>query len=103
VSAISHHLMKNKDLEYRNGKLIISCNRWDLQVNCMKHEICILNVFTYRCLWNSLSHALGIFRKGKFSGSDTSKLEDQAPKSEVCTTRYVCSLSLEQKLLTTLF
>lgn len=31
VSAISHHLMKNKDLEYRNGKLIISCNRWDLQ------------------------------------------------------------------------
>ncbi|XP_045826309.1 putative ribosome biogenesis ATPase nvl isoform X2 [Trifolium pratense] len=57
VSAISHHLMKNKDLEYRNGKLIISCN--------------------------SLSHALGIFRKGKFSGSDTSKLEDQAPKSEI--------------------
>ncbi|GAU19380.1 hypothetical protein TSUD_76240 [Trifolium subterraneum] len=57
VSAISHHLMKNRDLEYRNGKLIISCN--------------------------SLSHALGIFRKGKFSGSDTSKLEDQAPKSEI--------------------
>lgn len=27
VSAISHHLMKNKDLEYRNGKLIISWNR----------------------------------------------------------------------------
>ncbi|KEH21161.1 uncharacterized protein [Medicago truncatula] len=57
VSAISHHLMKNKDLEYRNGKLIISCN--------------------------SLSHALGIFRKGKFSGRDTSKLEDQALKSEI--------------------
>ncbi|KAI5383551.1 uncharacterized protein LOC127105237 isoform X2 [Lathyrus oleraceus] len=56
VSAISHHLMKNKDLEYRNGKLIISCN--------------------------SLSHALGIFRTAKFSGRDTSKLEDQALKSE---------------------
>lgn len=27
VSAISYHLMKNKDLEYRNGKLIISSNR----------------------------------------------------------------------------
>ena len=27
VSAISYHLMKNKDPEYRNGKLVISCNR----------------------------------------------------------------------------
>ncbi|XP_061337840.1 uncharacterized protein LOC133284778 [Gastrolobium bilobum] len=57
VSAISNHLMKNKDLEYRNGKLVISCN--------------------------SLSHALGIFHKGKFSGRGTSKLEDQAVKSEM--------------------
>ncbi|CAK8579259.1 unnamed protein product [Lathyrus sativus] len=57
VSAVSHHLMKNKDLEYRNGKLIISCN--------------------------SLSHALGIFRAAKFSGRETSKLEDQALKSEI--------------------
>ncbi|XP_073226139.1 uncharacterized protein [Cicer arietinum] len=57
VSALSHHLMKNKDLEYRNGKLIISCN--------------------------SLSHALNIFqKKEKFCGKDTSKSEDQALKSE---------------------
>lgn len=27
VSAISYHLMKNKDTEYRNGKLVISSNR----------------------------------------------------------------------------
>ncbi|XP_025637079.1 uncharacterized protein [Arachis hypogaea] len=57
VSALSYHLMKSKDLEYRNGKLVISCN--------------------------SLSHALGIFHKGKLIGKNTSKLEDQAVKSEV--------------------
>ncbi|XP_027340718.1 putative cell division cycle ATPase [Abrus precatorius] len=57
VSAISYHLMKNKDPEYRNGKLVISCN--------------------------SLSHALSIFHKGKSNGRDTSKLEDQAVKSEM--------------------
>ncbi|XP_040873822.1 uncharacterized protein [Glycine max] len=56
VSAISYHLMKNKDTEYRNGKLVISSN--------------------------SLSHALNIFHKGKSSRRDTSKLEDQAVKSE---------------------
>ncbi|XP_027916950.1 uncharacterized protein LOC114176194 isoform X2 [Vigna unguiculata] len=56
VSAISCHLMKNKDPEYRNGKLVISSN--------------------------SLSHALSIFHKGKSSRGDTLKLEDQAVKSE---------------------
>ncbi|BAT73024.1 hypothetical protein VIGAN_01047800 [Vigna angularis var. angularis] len=56
VSAISYHLMKNKDPEYRNGKLAISSN--------------------------SLSHALSIFHKGKSSRGDTLKLEDQAVKSE---------------------
>ncbi|XP_047156292.1 uncharacterized protein LOC124827307 [Vigna umbellata] len=56
VSAISYHLMKNKDPEYRNGKLVISSN--------------------------SLSHALSIFHKGKSSRGDTLKLEDQAVKSE---------------------
>ncbi|ESW32115.1 hypothetical protein PHAVU_002G294200 [Phaseolus vulgaris] len=56
VSAISCHLMKNKDPEYRNGKLLISSN--------------------------SLSHALSIFHKGKSSKGDTLKLEDQAVKSE---------------------
>ncbi|MED6113165.1 hypothetical protein PIB30_068310 [Stylosanthes scabra] len=57
VSALSYHLMKSKDLVYRNGKLVISCN--------------------------SLSHALGIFHKGKLIGRNESKLEDQAVKSEV--------------------
>jgi hypothetical protein len=28
VSAISYHLMNNKDPEYRNGKLLISSKRW---------------------------------------------------------------------------
>ncbi|XP_054810141.1 peroxisomal ATPase PEX6 isoform X2 [Prosopis cineraria] len=56
VSAISYHLMKNKDPEYRNGKLVISCN--------------------------SLSRALGIFQDGKSNGRDTSKLEAQDVKSE---------------------
>ncbi|RZC13607.1 putative AAA domain-containing protein C24B10.10c isoform C [Glycine soja] len=56
VSAISYHLMKNKDTEYRNGKLVISSN--------------------------SLSHALNIFHKGKSSRRDASKLEDHAVKSE---------------------
>ncbi|XP_019444640.1 PREDICTED: uncharacterized protein LOC109348599 isoform X1 [Lupinus angustifolius] len=51
VSAISDHLMNGKDPEYRNGKLVISCN--------------------------SLSHALDIFQEGKFIGRDTLKLEAQ--------------------------
>ncbi|KAJ7952236.1 P-loop containing nucleoside triphosphate hydrolases superfamily protein [Quillaja saponaria] len=56
VSAISYHLMHNKDPEYRNGKLVISSN--------------------------SLSHGLSIFQKGKSSGKDTQKLEAQAVKTE---------------------
>ncbi|XP_039690299.1 ribosome biogenesis ATPase RIX7 [Medicago truncatula] len=56
VSAISYHIMKNKEPEYRNGKLIIPCN--------------------------SLSHALGIFQAGKFGDRDSLKLEAQAVTSE---------------------
>ncbi|GAV85097.1 AAA domain-containing protein [Cephalotus follicularis] len=51
VSAISYHLMKNKDPEYRNGKLVISSN--------------------------SLSHGLSIFQQGKSVCKDTLKLEAQ--------------------------
>ncbi|XP_047340885.1 peroxisomal biogenesis factor 6-like [Impatiens glandulifera] len=51
VSAISYHLMKNKDPHYRNGKLVISSD--------------------------SLSHGLSIFQEGEFSGNDTLKLEAQ--------------------------
>ncbi|KAL7169296.1 hypothetical protein ACSBR2_034361 [Camellia fascicularis] len=62
VSAVSYHLMNNKDLEYRHGKLVISSS--------------------------SLSHGLSIFQEGKSSGKDTLKLEVQtepsmdAPKDE---------------------
>ncbi|XP_021592203.1 uncharacterized protein LOC110599899 isoform X2 [Manihot esculenta] len=49
VSAISYHLMNNKDPEYRNGKLVISSK--------------------------SLSHGLSIFQEGKIGGKGTLKLE----------------------------
>ena len=52
VSAVSHHLMNNKDPEYRNGKLVISSK--------------------------SLSHGLNIFQEGKSSGKDTMKLVAKA-------------------------
>ncbi|XP_043716106.1 uncharacterized protein LOC122664377 isoform X2 [Telopea speciosissima] len=52
VSAISYHLMNNKDPEYRNGKLVISSK--------------------------SLSHGLSIFQEGNSVGEDTLKLEANA-------------------------
>ncbi|OVA16930.1 AAA+ ATPase domain [Macleaya cordata] len=56
VSAISYHLMNNKDPEYRNGKLVISSK--------------------------SLSHGLSIFQEGKCDGKDTLKLEANADASK---------------------
>ncbi|XVE64308.1 hypothetical protein DITRI_Ditri07aG0090700 [Diplodiscus trichospermus] len=56
VSAISYHLMNNKDPEYRNGKLIISSK--------------------------SLSHGLNIFQQGKSCGKDTLKLETNAESAK---------------------
>ncbi|KAI3407270.1 AAA domain-containing protein [Psidium guajava] len=56
VSAISYHLMNNKDPDYRNGKLLISSE--------------------------SLSHGLSIFQEGKSSGKDMLKLETHAEKSK---------------------
>ncbi|CAN1254151.1 Uncharacterized AAA domain-containing protein C24B10.10c [Linum perenne] len=50
VSAISYHLMNNRDPDYRSGKLIISSK--------------------------SLSHGLSIFQEGKSVGNNTLKLED---------------------------
>ncbi|KAL0321497.1 UNVERIFIED_CONTAM: Spastin [Sesamum calycinum] len=52
VSAISYHLMNNKNPEYRNGKLVISSN--------------------------SLSHGLSIFQGGKSGGKDTLKMDTNA-------------------------
>ncbi|XP_066400777.1 uncharacterized protein [Miscanthus floridulus] len=49
VSAVSYHLMNNKDPEYRNGKLVLSTK--------------------------SLSHALEIFQGNKMSDKDSMKLE----------------------------
>ncbi|XP_072999376.1 uncharacterized protein [Typha latifolia] len=57
VSAVSYHLMNNKDPEYRNGKLVISSK--------------------------SLSHALDIFQVNKLSGKDTLKLEASMDSSKV--------------------
>ncbi|OMO66999.1 hypothetical protein COLO4_30261 [Corchorus olitorius] len=56
VSAISYHLMHNKDPEYRNGKLVISSQ--------------------------SLSHGLNIFQEGKSCGKDTLKLEANAESAK---------------------
>ncbi|GLT35861.1 hypothetical protein SLA2020_102770 [Shorea laevis] len=56
VSAISYHLINNKDPEYRNGKLVISSE--------------------------SLSHGLSIFQEGKINGKDTLKLEKTAESSK---------------------
>lgn len=56
VSAISYHLMNNKDPEYRNGKLVISSK--------------------------SLSHGLSIFREGKDCCKDTLKMEHDAESSK---------------------
>ncbi|XP_020574942.1 uncharacterized AAA domain-containing protein C16E9.10c [Phalaenopsis equestris] len=49
VSAVSYHLMHNKDPEYRNGKLVISLK--------------------------SLSHVLSIFQENKLGDKDSLKLE----------------------------
>ncbi|RAL53431.1 hypothetical protein DM860_007103 [Cuscuta australis] len=56
VSAISYHLMKTKDVEYRNGKLVISST--------------------------SLSRGMNIFKEGKSAGKDTLKLETEAELSK---------------------
>eukprot|EP00262_Sarcandra_glabra_P021683 TRINITY_DN9284_c1_g1_i4.p1 TRINITY_DN9284_c1_g1~~TRINITY_DN9284_c1_g1_i4.p1 ORF type:complete len:839 (-),score=183.61 TRINITY_DN9284_c1_g1_i4:450-2966(-) len=56
VSAISYHLMNNKDPEYRNGKLVISSK--------------------------SLSHGLSIFQENKRDGKDTLKLEANVESSK---------------------
>ncbi|XP_050229693.1 uncharacterized protein LOC126678828 isoform X2 [Mercurialis annua] len=56
VSAISYHLMNNKDPEYRNGKLVISSK--------------------------SLSHGFSLFHEGKSADKDTLKLEAQTELSK---------------------
>ncbi|KAF0921183.1 hypothetical protein E2562_039223 [Oryza meyeriana var. granulata] len=57
VSAVSYHLMNNKDPEYRNGKLVLSAK--------------------------SLSHALEIFQENKMCDKDSMKLEAKCDASKV--------------------
>ncbi|TVU22963.1 hypothetical protein EJB05_32686 [Eragrostis curvula] len=57
VSAVSYHLMNNKNPEYRNGKLVLSTK--------------------------SLSHALEIFQENKMSDKDSKKLEVTSGVSKV--------------------
>ncbi|XP_056851175.1 uncharacterized protein LOC108827342 isoform X4 [Raphanus sativus] len=56
VSALSYHLMNNKDPEYRNGKLVISST--------------------------SLSHGFSLFREGKASGRERLKQNAKEDKSK---------------------
>ncbi|KAB2608724.1 hypothetical protein D8674_011892 [Pyrus ussuriensis x Pyrus communis] len=75
VSAVSYHLMNNKDPEYRNGKLIISSN--------------------------SLSHGLSIFQEGKYSGKDTMKLEAKAEVPKEGGTEVSVGVTTETKTKST--
>ncbi|KAM1397097.1 hypothetical protein ACFX2I_014712 [Malus domestica] len=75
VSAVSYHLMNNKDPEYRNGKLIISSN--------------------------SLSHGLSIFQEGKSSGKDTMKLEAKAEVPKEGGTEVSVGVTTETKTKST--
>lgn len=56
VSAISYHLMNNKDPVYKNGRLVISSS--------------------------SLSHGLSIFKESKSANKDTIKLEAQCAQKD---------------------
>ncbi|PQQ05834.1 peroxisomal biogenesis factor 6 [Prunus yedoensis var. nudiflora] len=71
VSAVSYHLMNNKDPEYRNGKLVISSK--------------------------SLSHGLNIFQEGKYSGKDTLKLEAKAETLKEAGIEGAVGVNLETK------
>ncbi|KAK9927079.1 hypothetical protein M0R45_024281 [Rubus argutus] len=71
VSAVSYHLMNNRDPEYRNGKLVISSR--------------------------SLSHGLSIFQEGKSNGKDTMKLEARAELSKEAGKEGAAGVNLETK------
>ncbi|KAF3328679.1 lon protease [Carex littledalei] len=73
ISAVSYHLMNNKNPEYRNGKLVISSE--------------------------SLSHALDIFQENKLSGKDTQQLEatPDAPKPKMDDSRNAPAAAKSEK------
>ncbi|KAJ4957341.1 hypothetical protein NE237_014124 [Protea cynaroides] len=72
VSAISYHLMNNKDPVYRNSKLVISSK--------------------------SLSHGLSIFQEGYSGGKDTLKLEANAEPSKEAEAEQVAGVKPESKV-----
>ncbi|XAR52272.1 Adenosinetriphosphatase [Bertholletia excelsa] len=71
VSAISYHLMNNKDPEYRNGKLVISSD--------------------------SLCHGFSIFQERKKGGKDVLKLETNAKSSKHSSNKKVDGLKPDAK------
>ncbi|KAF6154538.1 hypothetical protein GIB67_027811 [Kingdonia uniflora] len=71
ISAISYHLMNNKDPEYKNGKLVISSK--------------------------SLSHGLSIFQEGKCGDKYTMKLEANAEPAKESETEVVIGVKPEAK------
>ncbi|GLU05878.1 hypothetical protein SLE2022_229530 [Rubroshorea leprosula] len=73
VSAISFHLMNNKNPEYRNGKLVISPK--------------------------SLSQGLNIFLEGKSLGKDTLKLEAQTEASKGAGEEASVSTKIESSVI----
>ncbi|KAL1213914.1 ATPase family AAA domain-containing protein FIGL1 [Cardamine amara subsp. amara] len=71
VSALSYHLMNNKDPEYRNGKLVISST--------------------------SLSHGFSLFREGKASGREKLKQNPNKDKSKELKAEVTADVKPETK------
>ncbi|EOA33633.1 hypothetical protein CARUB_v10019795mg [Capsella rubella] len=71
VSALSYHLMNNKDPEYRNGKLVISST--------------------------SLSHGFSLFREGKAGGREKLKQKTKEEKSKEVKAELVADVKPETK------
>ncbi|KAG7587697.1 P-loop containing nucleoside triphosphate hydrolase [Arabidopsis suecica] len=71
VSALSYHLMNNKDPEYRNGKLVISST--------------------------SLSHGFSLFREGKAGGREKLKQKTKEEKSKEVKAELVADIKPETK------
>ncbi|KAG7584675.1 P-loop containing nucleoside triphosphate hydrolase [Arabidopsis thaliana x Arabidopsis arenosa] len=71
VSALSYHLMNNKDPEYRNGKLVISST--------------------------SLSHGFSLFREGKAGGREKLKQKTKEEKSKEVKAELAADIKPETK------
>lgn len=88
VSAVSHHLMNNKEPEYRNGKLVISSKRLEIRIATLvdDNENLTFHPLFDKCIslsWNSLSHGLSIFQEGKLEEKGAQKLEGSIQSAKV--------------------